>query len=369
MHTINKYLCWLLLFALLLTGCEQQKKLSKRQIITMLQGKWTLVGSTEDTAKKTGMKTFLIATDSLAGKTYLYTEQQFFPAKTLTIRPDSLLLKDTANQVWRLKNLTPDSLVFVTRKKVEYCYTKQAVTQSPNNFDQIILSTGECDGSCPVMSVSLNKKGELFYYGQDQVSPLGFYRNQLPATVTAELFATFEKITIGNLQNKYIGEVIASHLPTFTTSFIKNGKIIKAVDDYGGIAAKLRCVYKKIPQLYANNKLKLIMPGIHFPPIIYRTRNKTHESIFLPSESFLLWIALRKSKPVKKQFKATYQIAYDVAFSYLSVDGLKSFVNIKTIKTNGQYFSYIFKDGTSSTYDLGYDFFKRNLPSHRWLRL
>jgi hypothetical protein len=178
------------------------------------------------------------------------------------------------------------------------------------------------------------------------------------------VFNKFKKANPKSLLDEY--SVGHTDDQTISTTYIKNGKIIKTISDYG-LAGSSELVWAYIPfgNLYRQIKLNSILYDRPFyPKLSYYTFKKNGKILPLEkSESFYLWTELLKSKVTEKEFTPIYTISLRRNYTYWGPDPNKERKNkfeLKSIKTDGQFYTFDFKNEKPITYDLGYNFITRN---------
>lgn len=231
-------------------------------------------------------------------------------------------------------------------------------------FDQIVFSRTGCYGSCPILDISIDKQGKIFYQGEGYIQPLGFYSAQLNPNLTATLFNTFRKANPLALPNEFYENT--SDLQSFVTTFIQKGQIVKTIDDYGGLAPnELLWAYDRmgsLPSSIAWNKLPKDEPL--YPKLHYYTFRKGNKELPLQkSESFYLWTQLQQSKQVNVSFKENYTLFFLGNYTYWGPDpdeASQHQYEIKSIVTDGRFYRFEYSNRASVTHDLGYNFIDRN---------
>jgi len=231
-------------------------------------------------------------------------------------------------------------------------------------FDQIIYSSSGCYGSCPVIDISINKDGNVLFQGEGYVKPLGFYSAKIDDKTKEYIFDKFRRANPTGLLDKYA--IASTDRESLTTTFIKEGKIVKTIEDYG-MAGPSELIWAYIP--FANLYNSILLDSLpldepFYPKLHYFTFKKN--GLILPlekSESFYLWTELKKSKQTDKEVKPLYILTFRGNYTYSGPDPNKDKQHkyeIKAIKTDGQLFKFEFKDNKSITYDLGYNFIDKN---------
>ncbi|MFB9098729.1 DUF6438 domain-containing protein [Flavobacterium jumunjinense] len=206
-------------------------------------------------------------------------------------------------------------------------------------------------GCCGINTTYINRKGEMYFKG------LGYNTNeedfvaQLDLNITTQIFKKFDQIDILKMNNYYPCETPDSQNNSIT--FLKNGKIIKTIQDCSRKAPidfyvaynELSYLYQKIKQ--KNNYNFIFDNRLHFPSF----ENKLIKHTLYNSELFLLDLELRKGKESETSFNPTYTLN----FSY----GNQGFLFSK-IETDCRYYKFYYNDNTTKTIDMGYNFIGAN---------
>jgi hypothetical protein len=312
--------------------------------------------------------------DSLTGKRSFNYKGNFTDYKIMN---DSIFILDPFEKKWiykwKIESLKNDTLivskndsVFTKFKKIKYDFDLTL------NFDQIIYSRSGCYGTCPIIDISINRKNEIYFQGEGYVEPLGFFKTKVDSTLTNYIFDKFRKANINKLSDNYA--VGHTDDESITTTFIKNGKIIKTIHDYGKDGPKeLIWAYVPIENLYSTLKLDSLPNDEPFyPKLHYYTFSK--DSLILrlqKSESFFFWTELQKSQIIDKnfKFKVKYEVWFRGNYTYWGPDPNKKRKHkyeIEKIDSDGRFFKFYFKGEKPIIYDLGYDFIKRNFDENNF---
>lgn len=232
------------------------------------------------------------------------------------------------------------------------------------NFDQIVYSSSGCFGSCPILDISLDSRGNVFFHGEGYVEPLGIYATKISESMTRYIFRKFNRANPLTLPNNY--SIATTDQQAIVTTFIKNKKVIKTIYDYGESGPKeLVWAYQSIRYIYSTAILNLLPRDEPFyPELAFYTFKKGNR--FLPlekSQSFYLWTELVSAKRTNVQFQPKYQIVFRNNYTYFGPDPAKEKRDkneIPSITSDGRFFNFKFIVDSSSSYDLGYNFIKRN---------
>lgn len=281
------------------------------------------------------------------------TKRNFLGSFTkFKIKNDSLETYDLVNKKWtniKIFKLTKDSLILEYLDKTKEKFTKQNYkNDSQSSFDKVIVSTSGCYGTCPVNDIMISKTGEIEYYGEMYVNKKGYYKSKISQESFIKIENNFRKANFINLKDKYT----ANHTDDMeiTTTFIKNGKILKSISDYGS-ESPTEMQWATLPIIYINQKIKLeekenLKKYIDFGYVRFINGNKVCE--LTKSETFYLKSLLQQSEESNQNFKPKYII------KYWSND------MDKIVQSDGQYFKFEKEKGKFITLNIGYNFLEIN---------
>lgn len=375
---MTKFNLIILAFTFLIFGCKREKKESHTQLI----GEWSKIEEEQnnDFPPPPIYRPFGVSfsdkeieffngfvqykMDSVSGKRI----KDFKGLSTdYDVRRDSIFIKDPFSQKWKFKwkinRVLKDTLV-LERNDSTFFKLKRIKPIVNINFDQIVFSRSGCYGSCPIIDISVNKNGEVYFQGEGYVNPLGFYKSKIDSIQAHQIFSKFGKANIDSLSNEYA--VGRTDDESITTTFIKDGRIIKTIHDYGKAGPKeLVWAYVPIENLYTQIDLdSLPLDEPYYPKLHYYTFEK--DSLILrldKSESYYLWTEIHKSKTVSTDFKSLYSIGFRGNYTYWGADPnekRKHKYQLEKIESDGRIYKFYFKDQDSKTYDLGYNFIEKN---------
>ncbi len=304
--------------------------------------------------------------DSITGKKTRNYLGNNVPYKT---KNESIFIKNPLTELWEFKwkfvSLKNDTLELYTHDSTQIKYKKLNYNLDVLvDFDQIIFSSSGCYGTCPIIDISIDKSGHVLFQGEGYVKSLGFYTTLIEENIMRIIFDKFRKANPLELLDNYE----ASHTDdqSLTTTFIKNGQIIKTIHDYGMVAPKeLIWAYIPISNIHNGYKLESIETDEPFyPKLHYFTFNKDSLILTLEkSESFYLWTELKKSKQTSELFNSKYNITFSGNYTYFGPDpneDRQHKYEINSVVTDGRFFKFEFNGINPITYDLGYNFIERN---------
>jgi hypothetical protein len=307
--------------------------------------------------------------DSITGKRTRHFLGNSVPYKT---NNDSIFYKNPLTENWEFKwkfiRRLQDTLELAINDTIVIKYKKLTYKlEEVTDFDQIVFSSSGCYGSCPIIDISVAKNGYVLFQGEGYVMPLGFFTTIIDEKTSNNIFEKFRRAKPLKLLDEYtVGHTDDQSL---TTTFIKNGKIVKTIHDYGMAAPnELIWAYIRISNIHNSIKLdSLPLDEPFYPKLHYFTFKK--DNLILPlekSESFYLWTELKKSKQIYDQFISKYKITFRGNYNYWGQDPNEERQHkykIKSITTDGQFYKFEFKGEKTITYDLGYNFIERNFKT------
>lgn len=304
--------------------------------------------------------------DETTGKRTSRHLTNFVPYKT---NEGKIIIKDPISGKWRAKwkfiGKKNDTLQLAVNDSTIVRYRK--ILNKPDilsDFDQIIYSSSGCYGTCPIIDISVSKQGSILFQGEGYAKPLGFYSGRIDAGMKDYIFDKFRRANPLRLKDYYAADHTDDE--SLTTTFIQSGKIVKTIHDYGKKATnELIWAYVPISTVHDHIKLDSLPPDQpYYPKLRYFAFEKNGRLLELEkSESFFLWTELIKSKHTNKTFKPRYKVSFTGNYAYWGPDPNKKAYqhSIKSISTDGQFFTFEFSDRQpATTYDLGYNFVDRN---------
>jgi len=264
------------------------------------------------------------------------------------IENDSLKIFNLESKTWenqKLSSIIGDTLTTKIGDSIFVKYARTEYKINPNeNYDQIIVSSSGCYGSCPILNISIDSNGNIIYYGQEYNTQNGLFKSKITKKQYQEIQTNFKKSDILNLEDNYEGSWTDDE--TITITFVKNDKIIKTISDYGRQSpTALVWAYTPVRHLYQHIKLTPLKKEKFLFPIWRISLTKGNQICDLTkSESFYLFTEILKSKETNDTFEHKYYIEF-----WNDQD------KKEIIYTDGRYFK--FKD---KTIDIGYNFMTSN---------
>lgn len=278
------------------------------------------------------------------------------------LQADSIFIADSSTISpfkWKIEKLLADTLKLADgdgrRIKMHRIIFRQY--DSPD-FDQIIFSRSGCYGPCPIYDLSIKTNGHLLYRGINFVSDIGIYSDSLDPAQTRDILSKFKRVDIANIPASYSAGYTDGE--TVSTTYLKDGKILKTISDYGREGPKeLVWAYTAMeylrPALEPEGADSSFLPGLKFN---FFEKDSTRLRLE-DSESFLLWNQLRQSSVVNKEFTPEYLVSYGQWHKDKPIE-------IAQIDSDGRYFRFQIQGQQPITYDLGYDFIDRHFGRGFW---
>jgi hypothetical protein len=282
--------------------------------------------------------------------------QRFLGTKTkYKVKDSTLFFWDKSGSFWveyKIKKSNQKYLILEDQNQKEYNLVKTENNYNNNTlYDAIIVDREGGFGCCGINTTYINRNGEMYFKGLGYNTNEKDFKTQLDLKTVTQIFDNFDKIDILKMDDSYFRSVTDAQ--SNTISFIKNGKIVKSIQDYA-IKAPLDffAAYNELSYLYQKVKKKndivfLFDNRIHFPSF----ENKKVQNKICNSELFLLELELMKGKECDVNFEPKYSLN----FSYLNQGFL-----FNKIETDGRYYRFIYKNNTSKTIDIGYNFIEVN---------
>lgn len=261
---------------------------------------------------------------------------------------NKLKIFDLSGNKWyiqKIVSITEDTLTVQVRDSVFSKFVRAKYKIDPNeNYDKIIVSTSGCMGPCPQLDISIEKNGDVLFFGKFNTTVQGMFYSKITAEDYSNIEENFKKADLKNIRNNY--EANLTDDETITVTFIKNQKIIKSITDNGRQSPPMLIwAYTSIRYLYQHIRLKpfqkkdMIMP---IQPILFETEKQSCD--LTKSESFYLLTEILRGKVVKARFEPKYMI------KFWNAEGKK-----EVLLTDGK----IYKR-KEKTIDIGYNFIEQN---------
>lgn len=281
---------------------------------------------------------------------------RFLGTKTkYKVKDSTLFFWDKSGSFWveyKIKKSNQKNLILEDQNQKEYNLTKTENNYNNSTlYDAIVVDREGGFGCCGINTTYINRKGEMYFKGLGYNTNEKDFKTQLDLKIVTQIFDNFDKIDILKMNDSYHRSVTDAQ--SNTISFIKNGKIVKSIQDYANKAPlDFFAAYNELSYLYQKVKKKNDIVfhfdnRIHFPSF----ENKKFQNKIYNSELFLLELELMKGKVCDINFEPKYSLN----FSNLNQGFL-----FNKIETDGRYYKFIYKNNTSKTIDIGYNFIEVN---------
>lgn len=270
---------------------------------------------------------------------------------TYRIIGDSIKIYHKTNGKWnayKIHALTTDTLKLVAGDGYDTYAKLTYQTDTTEHYDKIVLTTSGCYGTCPVLSLSINNKGDFLFYGIKYTDTIGLYKGQISLEEFKNFEENFKQSAIKNLKDHYAASWTDDQ--TVSVSFIRNDTIIKSVSDYGRHApTEFIWAYNDLSYFYMLKNLKKTNANLPFDFFgdIYFADNKHYYPMYASEVFFLFQELMMKATITNKKFTPLY-FTTDYFWEY-----------DEKLYTDGRFFQ-VKKGNETLVYDLGYDFIKRN---------
>jgi hypothetical protein len=256
---------------------------------------------------------------------------------------DSLHIYNPADKKWeryKIKTLTRDSLVIGRDTTYNIYLKKHYLTDTIPDFDAVIVAAAPCFGKCPINFIMIENTGKVTYTSVEYTENKGFYTSGISKADFNAIMNDFKKADYMNLDSNYSAG--ATDMSTTYITFIKNGKIVKSISDYGQ-AGPNEFVSAYTPLKYLEQKLKLTQIKI---PEQLKTEPYVNFGLkghsFTSAESFYLYYRIINGKITNRNFDKKYTFSYGLSEkTYIKSDGryfqLKSGNRYITIDTGSNF--------------------------------
>lgn len=273
------------------------------------------------------------------------------------IENDSLKIYNLSDSIWnsrKIISIEEDTLTLGSEDVIfKYCRSEY-VLDPAETYDKIIVSSSGCLGYCPISTTSIDKNGDVLFWGQMYNTQNGLYKSRITREKYREVETAFKKAGISNLKDRYSAEWTDDE--ALTVTFLKDNKIVKTVNDYGGQApAEFMWAYTQLRYLYQTLELVPLTIEQSYLTIAFAHFETEQKTCPLDnSECFHLMAELLKGKESVMPFEHKYLI------EYWTHQDKRTFVY-----TDGRFYKF-----EKKTIDLGYNFLTENdmMPRFRPIR-
>lgn len=263
------------------------------------------------------------------------------------IKNDSLKIQNLDTKKWdnyKIVSITSDTLTLQKKSDELLKFYKTNYTLDPTeNYDEIIISSSGCYGTCAIFDLLISKNENALFFGEEYISKKGIFTSKISKNSFNDVENSFKKSNITKLKDRYSSNW--TDLNTISVTFIKGKKIIKTISDYGGESPdEFRMSYQRAKYLYQSLNLQ---NGQHYLPFqtISQVKKGNELVYFEKSELFYLFYLLRNGKelPARK------------ILNVYTLQGYGKNDEETEIKTDGRYFLV-----NNKIIDIGFNFFEIN---------
>ncbi|WP_231559625.1 DUF6438 domain-containing protein [Flavobacterium rivuli] len=249
---------------------------------------------------------------------------------------------------YKIRKLSNDTLVIGWNKSWTTFVKKRYDVKKVPDFDSVIVSSSICFGACPMVSIMISKDGYVSYNGSYHTSAKGDYTSKISKKEFNEIALRFKRANYFMLKESYNTAVTDSR--TVSVLFIKDGKIVKSVEDYASSSPdEFTWAYNPVILLYQSlNLVKEHLPDYTKPEFMMsHFKSKTNYLDLTDAETYYLVNLVKKGKEGNFSFSESYDWKYK-----------NDAVN--RVSSDGRYYKFQLKDKTTRTFDIGYNFITDN---------
>ncbi|NHN26951.1 hypothetical protein FIA58_014805 [Flavobacterium jejuense] len=287
------------------------------------------------------------------------TALRFLGTKTkYKVKNSTLQFWDLADSIWikyQIKTLNNNNLILEDKNQNKYDLVKDTIIYNDSTlYDAIIVDRDHIGlGLTGRNTTYINRNGTMYFKGLGFNTSEDDFITQLNSNIIKPIFEKFNEIDILKMKDNY--RCTAPDSQNNSITFVKNGKIIKTIQDCTRRAPiDFYAAYNELSYLYQKVKNKIdynfiLDNRLHFPSF----ENSIVQHKIYNSEFFLLELELQKGKETTIPFETKYTLY----FSYRN--GNQGFLFSK-IETDGRYYKFYYNDTTTKTIDIGYNFIEAN---------
>lgn len=297
-----------------------------------------------------------------AGRVTPYEEKVVYSLGTKTkysVSRDSFKIFNLTDRKWDryiLKKLNKDTLIIKKDTIVTTYIKKNYNTSRVPDFDAVVVSSSLCFGDCPMNDLIISKNGNVLYKGGHHVTKKGWYTSKIQASEFDKIQRRFKEADYINLKNNY--RMMASDGQTVSVSFLKNGKIIKTVEDYSDSAPN-EFIWAYMPLITIGQRLDLKPKTTKsyldndFFYSSFVTVDEVKGMNLTQAEVFYLVTLFMDARDADIKFDEKYLLRYETD-------------NVKEVKTDGRYYKFFLKNGKTEIKDIGFNFITDNKLSDKF---
>jgi len=242
----------------------------------------------------------------------------------------------------RISKLTKDTLVLNYQKYNSYYIKKKYDTLNIPNFQQLIISGGMYGSGSS--NVFIKEDGTVIYDKREWTDTI-LNQNRYKATISKKELATiqtrFKKADWPNLKKTY--GYPADDVENYQVTIIKDNRILKSVY-IAGVDQPAVLSWAYIPTSNIPNMIRgEIVPKSVIDIENFVLKNSGHSLALTNSERYFLSYQLSNARVVTTSFLELYNLE-------------NNDTSVSKITSDGRYYKFYFKDKTTKTVDIGYNF-------------
>lgn len=357
-----------LLWLLLLTSCRNK---SQEAIEEKLLGEWVCIGKENKASSLSGDTQPTLEYSIIKNGYGFYVDNVcdvklgffkvddstyksvFLGTKTIyKVEDDSLKIFNLVDSNWisaKIVCLNKDTLSLEKKFGEIRKYLKMDERKSQSyGFDELIVSSSGCFGSCPINNTLIKNDGTVYYYGVAYNAINGHFISKVDDSDFSEIERKFKKSNFEFLENGYYADW--SDDEEITVTFVKDNRIVKTISDYGR-KAPIDFIWSYHPVRFLNERLQLkplVLDSWDMEMWVDEFESKDSITLLFDAEKYYLWTKLLESKTVSSDFKASHRL--------INREAKPTSVG----ETDGRYFRFKLKNGRQVTLDLGFNFLQKN---------
>ncbi len=249
-----------------------------------------------------------------------------------------------------------------------------ATASTGESPDRLIFHTGVCFGACPEYCMSVDRQGQVEFWGGRFAKRSGYYTAQAYGEVQAMVNELLDSPDWDTLKTEYRAKWTDDRAVGLVR--VIDGRMAHSMYDYGaqagGVAQKS---YELMNLVYESGGLRAMSPDLftcwRFQEANFKVENSTYP--VTRSEMFFLWQEWRRNAGnVQTTQKGPFEEAEEPQYLFgknkiMGQDPVARYPNclgdqpaMQRVFTNGKSFTIQYVDGGQTKIELGYDFFQEN---------
>lgn len=288
---------------------------------------------------------------------------------------ESLSIFDRSIKKWKSYIVVRNGADTLVLKDKEGLLAWYVNTAAQPQYDAISIASSGCFGSCPITKILLFSDGRVFSHAEEYTKYKGLLEARIDTAIYQDIVHRFNKMPVIHLKARYLADHTDDN--TITVTFMKNGRMVKTVSDYGH-ESPAQFIWAYTYVLNLSSLINYQPYNTTLSPVLFSCleegSEKTVRTLLLhPSESFLLWYYLSKGKiinPVKTRlpYSLKFKSNYSVDFSSGHVKKEKQIAKLfnrkqfelQKIFTDGRFVKFASPEKQIMWIDLGFNFIERS---------